>query len=204
MPVVHAAVLVPVKSFAVAKGRLSPLLTPDQRKRLSQWMAERVLAAAGELATYVACDDDEVAEWARARGAQVMWRPATGLNAAVTDSVSELRDMGVEYVVVAHSDLPGASDLASLARADHIVLVPDHRLDGTNVVGVPTDVSFDFSYGGGSFTRHLQQAMASSHAVTVRHDAVLSLDVDRPADLAHPLLADRLPTWLPTIPANLR
>lgn len=193
-----------MKAFAAAKGRLAPLLTPDERIRLAQWMAERVLAAAGELATVVACDDEAVAEWARDRGAQVSWKPDTGLNAAVTLSVAELDAAGIDTVVVAHSDLPGATDLAALAHPQRIVLVPDHARDGTNVIVVPTALGFDFSYGPGSFRRHLDQALASGLTVEVRHDPLLGRDVDRPTDLTHPLLVDRLPAWLPTNPANHR
>jgi 2-phospho-L-lactate guanylyltransferase len=193
-----------VKAFTAAKGRLAPLLSPDERVDLARWMAERVLAAAGELATFVACDDDDVADWARTRGAQVLWKPRTGLNSAVTASVADLHRHGVDTAVVAHSDLPGATDLASLARPGRIVLVPDHARDGTNVIVVPTSLGFEFSYGASSFRRHLDQALATGLPVEVRHDRLLARDVDRPGDLTHPLLVDRLPAWLRTNLANLR
>jgi 2-phospho-L-lactate/phosphoenolpyruvate guanylyltransferase len=201
---VHAALLIPVKSFTAAKGRLSAVLSPGERVRLARWMADRVVAAAGELPVYIACDDDQVAEWAAGRGASVLWRPGVGLNAAVNDSVLELRNRGVDAVVVAHSDLPGARDLPKLASIDTIVLVPDHRRDGTNVVALPTSASFDFSYGPASFRRHLDLARTTGLAVEVRFDRRLARDIDRPDDLTHPLLAPELPTWLPTSPVNHR
>jgi 2-phospho-L-lactate guanylyltransferase len=193
-----------VKAFAVAKGRLAPLLSPDERVELARWMAERVLAAAGELATFVACDDEDVARWARSHGAQVLWKPDTGLNSAVTGSVADLHRHGIDTVVVAHSDLPGATDLEALARPSRIVLVPDHARDGSNVIVVPTGLGFEFSYGAASFRRHLDQALATGLPVEVRHDPVLARDVDRPGDLTHPLLVDRLPAWLQTNLASLR
>jgi 2-phospho-L-lactate/phosphoenolpyruvate guanylyltransferase len=195
---VTAVVLVPVKAFANAKARLSDVLSDADRQRLAQWMAERVLAAAGELPTYVACDDDHVATWASSHGATVLWHPGIGLNAAVNDSITELQRLGVSDVVVAHGDLPRATALANLNKADTLTLVPDRRGDGTNVAALPTNTSFRFSYGPGSFQRHLTAAIAGGIAVRVRRDPLLGLDIDTPSDLIHPLVQEILPTWLPT------
>src|SRR4051812_11021376 len=99
MPAVHAVVLVPVKAFGDAKARLAAVLDDTQRERLAQWTSARVLRAAGELPTFVACDDERVAGWAREHGASVLWHPGVGLNAAVNDSVAELRASGVTNVI---------------------------------------------------------------------------------------------------------
>lgn len=194
--------LVPVKAFADAKARLSPVLAPDQRSALARWTAERVVAAAGELPVYVACDDDEVAQWAKDRGVVVLWHPGVGLNAAVTRSVEQLSQLGVTHVAVAHGDLPRAHDLATLIEPGTITLVPDAHRDGTNVVAVATSAGFAFSYGAGSFHRHLCRAMASRRQVSVRRDAQLARDVDTPEDLMHPLVKEVLPAWLQMNPAS--
>jgi 2-phospho-L-lactate/phosphoenolpyruvate guanylyltransferase len=202
MPVVDPVVLVPVKAFADAKARLSSVLSPGERESLARWTAERVVAAAGGLRVFVACDDDGVAEWAEARGASVLWHPGVGLNAAVTRSVADLRDRGVHHVVVAHGDLPRAGALPTVAVPGAITLVPDSVCDGTNVIALPTHLRFEFAYGPGSFQRHLALATASGVAVAVRRDPLLSLDIDLPSDLTHPLVQEVLPSWLPTNPAN--
>lgn len=202
MPAVHAVVLVPVKAFTDAKARLATVLSDVERERLARWTSARVLAAAGELPTYVACDDERVAEWAGEHGASILWHPGVGLNAAVNDSVAELRDAGVTHVVVAHGDLPRAHSLASLAMPGRLTLVPDRRDDGTNVIAVPTDTAFRFSYGPGSFQRHLRDAIAAGLSVGVHRDPFLAVDIDTPSDLAHPLVQEVLPAWLQTNPAN--
>jgi len=201
---VNAVVLVPVKAFTDAKARLSAVLVDADRERLSRWMSARVLAAAGELPTYVACDDEEVAAWATEHGASILWHPGVGLNAAVNNSVTALRDAGVTDVVVAHGDLPRAHSLASLTEPGTLTLVPDRRGDGTNVIAVPTDMPFVFAYGPGSFQRHLGSAIAAGLSVRVRRDPLLALDIDTPSDLAHPLVQEVLPSWLQTNPANQR
>jgi 2-phospho-L-lactate/phosphoenolpyruvate guanylyltransferase len=204
MPGVYAVVLVPVKAFTNAKARLAEVLGDAERERLARWTSARVLAAAGELPTYVACDDEQVAAWASEHGASILWHPGVGLNAAVNNSVAELRDAGVTDVVVAHGDLPRAHSLARLTEPSTVTLVPDRRGDGTNIVALPTDMPFHFAYGPGSFQRHLGSAIAAGLSVRVRRDPLLALDIDTPSDLAHPLVQEVLPTWLQTNPANRR
>ena len=197
-----SAVIVPVKDFTAAKQRLAPVLSPDHRIRLARWMAERVLAAVAGAAIYVACDDPEVRRWAEERGAFVVWGVGLGLNGAVDDAVSRVTADGHDHVTVSHADLPFPEGLSSIAVERTITLVPDRRGDGTNVMSFPTANPLAAEYGPGSFSRHLAAATASGFRVEVRRDAHLSLDVDTPRDLTHPMTTEVLPTWLPTTPAN--
>ena len=203
----ESVVLVPVKAFAAAKARLAAVLSPAQREALARWSADRVVAAAGELPVFIACDDDAVAEWARQRGATVLWHPGVGLNAAVDRSVDDLAVRGVRRVVVAHGDLPRAHGLVDLARAvpdGGVLLVPDARRDGTNVAVVDPASGFRFAYGPGSFRRHCGAAIDAGLPLRVHPDPLLALDLDTPSDLTHPLVQEVLPAWLPTNPANPR
>jgi 2-phospho-L-lactate guanylyltransferase len=180
------AVLVPVKSFALAKRRLAPALDPPARAALARRMATTVVGAARGLPVAVVCDDDEVATWARSVGAEVVWRPGRGLNGAVTDGVAHLAAAGVGRVVVAHADLPLADDLRPLADGDGVTLVPDRRHDGTNVAVVPAGAGFVFAYGAGSFPRHRAEAARLGLPCAVAHRPTLAWDVDVPADLDLP------------------
>jgi 2-phospho-L-lactate guanylyltransferase len=179
----NRAVLVPVKSFAEAKRRLGASITDGERLALVQSMAERVLAAASPLAVAVVCDDTAVADWARSRGALVVWEPGRGLNGAVEAGVERLAGVGVTEVTVAHGDLPMAAGLGVLEPFCGITLVPDHRGDGTNVVRLPVRSGFRFSYGPGSFERHLAECRRIGIPSQVVHSPGLSFDVDWPADL---------------------
>ncbi|MEQ8718460.1 MAG: 2-phospho-L-lactate guanylyltransferase [Acidimicrobiales bacterium] len=175
--------LVPVKSFAAAKGRLAEELGADARADLARSMATHVLDCAGDLPVAVACDDDAVRAWALGHGATIVWCPGTDLNGAVTAGVSELADRGARRVVVAHSDLPLANSFEELLTTDGVVLVPDRHLAGTNVLVVPTGPGFTFSYGPGSFRRHIDEAHRLAHSVRIVRDESLGWDVDEPADL---------------------
>ncbi|MEJ7766030.1 MAG: 2-phospho-L-lactate guanylyltransferase [Acidimicrobiales bacterium] len=182
-----AAVLVPVKAFGEAKRRLSPALSGDERAQLSRRLAAGVLAAAAPLPVAVVCDDREVAGWARGLGALVIWEPGRGLNGAVAAGVAHLVGAGVARVVVAHGDLARPAVLPSVLDGhpeNGVTLVPDARDDGTNVVVVPAASAFDFSYGPGSFRRHLDTAERLGLVVRLLRGTPLSLDVDVPSDLA--------------------
>jgi 2-phospho-L-lactate guanylyltransferase len=181
--------LVPVKAFAHAKRRLTAALDDEIRLALVRSMAEQVLRAAAPLPVAVVCDDPEVAEWARSHGALVLWEPGRGLNGAVQSGVAQLGEMGVRRVVVAHADLPLARDLAALVGFDGVTLVPDRRDDGTNVIALPTDAGFGFSYGPGSFARHRAECDRLGLVARVVREPVLSYDVDWPSDLPSSVLA---------------
>ena len=181
----NTAVLVPVKAFSHAKARLAPVLDAPARAALARRMAETVIAAAHHLPVTIACDDEEVAAWAKAAGAAVAWTPGLGLNGAVTAGVDVLAGAGATRVVVAHADLPNARDLTVVA-GDGVIAVPDRHDDGTNVLCVPAGAGFRFAYGPHSFERHRAEAARLGLPFTVLRPVDLTWDVDVPADLEHP------------------
>jgi 2-phospho-L-lactate guanylyltransferase len=200
---VRLAVLIPVKRFTAAKGRLTGVVTDADRAGLARWMASRVVDVVAEMPTFVACDDDDVAQWAGERGAQVIWCAGFGLNGAVDEGVDRIIAAGFDHLLVTHADLARPAGLLDVARPGRITLVPDRRHDGTNVMAFPAPTPLRASYGGGSFSRHLEQAMAFDEvALEVRSDVHLPLDLDTHRDLVHPLIREVLPEWLPTSPAN--
>lgn len=173
----------PVKSFRFAKLRLATVMGADGRSELVRELASRVLAAGGDLATYVACDDGEVADFAIAHGATVLWTPGRGLSGAVGAAVAHLGERGVDLVVVAHADLPFVAPLGDFAAEGVVTVAPDRELDGTNVIAVPARSGFRFSYGPGSFGRHVEEAGRLGIPTKIVHDWRLATDVDHPSDV---------------------
>jgi 2-phospho-L-lactate guanylyltransferase len=195
LPSAPAAVLVPVKSFTAAKGRLAGVLDAPTRAALARTMAEVVVAAAAPLPVVVVCDDRDVAAWAEHVGATALWTEGLGLNGAVDEGVRRLAEAGAARVVVAHADLPFAAGLPALAEVegDAVVLVPDRRHDGTNVASVPTGRGFRFRYGAGSLAAHRAEAERLGLPVRVVESEVLGWDVDEPDDLRPPAHLGRVP-----------
>lgn len=182
----RAAVVIPVKAFHAAKLRLAPALDPQARAVLARRMATSVVAAAGGLPVTVVCDDPVVRAWAGDVGAGVCWTPGLGLDGAVEAGVASACEAGAERVVVAHADLPLATELGHVVGRSGVVLVPDRRADGTNVIAIPACSGFRFRYGPGSFARHRAEAARLGLAVEVLPDVALGWDVDVPDDLHLP------------------
>ena len=201
---VEAVVLIPVKDFELAKGRLAPQLPAGERAELARSMAARVAQAAGRMPALVVCDDDEVAEWAHSVGAHPLRIEVQGLNGALTAAVERLsaatpddsppwRDTTdddasdgrwPQHVVIAHGDLPRAETLEGLAEPGTVTIVPDRHLDGTNVMALPLGTGFEFHYGPGSFKAHCTEAQRCGLELQVRRVAALEFDIDTPDDLA--------------------
>jgi len=173
---------VPIKPFGVAKRRLSPVLDDAARSRLGKAIAANTLAVAGSVIDDVAVvtADPGVADWARAQGVAVIGDPGTGLDGAAT---AALGAAGGRWAII-HADLPmlSSSDVAALVEAvpeSGVVLAPSAD-GGTNAIAGAV-AAFAFSYGPGSFARHLAAAAALPHAIVSRPG--LALDLDTPHDL---------------------
>ena len=175
--------LIPVKSFLEAKERLAERYGPAERQALAQRLAEGVLRSVHPASVAIVCDDDAVASWGRDLDAIVIWAPKKGLNAAVAHGVATLEAMGFSTITVSHADLPFPEALNSVSIADTIVLVPDRHRDGTNVISLPTGVAFNFSYGPGSFHRHVAEAERTGSPFMILDHAELAIDIDTSGDI---------------------
>lgn len=174
-------VVVPVRSF-LGMARLADHVSPETRSELSTLMADRLVASAraAELPVVVVTSNKGVAAWADHRDLDLIIDDGSGLNAAASTAITYL-----ESWAVVHADLPmvTAADLSAVSVAldgnRKIVLSPSHD-GGTSVVAARTG-TFPFSYGPGSFRRHLAATWGNA-VVLVRHG--LAMDIDRPHDLA--------------------
>ena len=179
----NVALVVPVKSFAEAKGRLAGALDADARAALARRCAEQVVAAGAPWPVYVVCDDDATQSWAASVGARPVRQDGPGLNAAVACGVEAARRDGAVHVVVSHADLPLAVTFSHLVHAGEVVLVPDRHHDGTNVLSLPAGTSFVYRYGPGSLAAHVASAGATGLPHRVVEDVLLGLDLDTSDDL---------------------
>ncbi len=188
LPGRETVVLIPVKSFDLAKGRLADLLDAGERGRLARQMAAGVVAAARPLPTYVVCDNEIVAQWAATVGAEVLPVTAVGLNPAITEAVGAVGRLGHDRVIISHADLPLARDLTWLAAPPHdrgVVVVSDRHGRGTNVMALPLDLDppFVFHYGPASAHKHRAEAERLGLPVQMVDDERLAWDLDTPDDL---------------------
>ena len=186
--------LVPAKSFARAKSRLSGLLDEREREALARAMLEHVLgvlASCPEIAgVMVVTDGDDVAELARAHGAVAVRDAASPpLGSIVDAALAELAARSAGAALVLMSDLPrlAASDVRRLVEvmgeAD-VVASPDVLGEGTNALGLTPPDLLRTSFGTrDSFERHRRAAEGAGLRVAVQRSEGLAFDVDEPADL---------------------
>lgn len=179
--------VVPLRSFDTAKTRLDPAVGPDARRRIAAAVAERVVAACRQSGweVVVVSGAADVTEWCKAHGLTRIGDPGTGLDAAAAAGVSTTTGPWL----VAHGDLPliTADDLGGIgdcAAAGITVLAPS-RDGGTNLIAASG--RFRFTYGPGSFVRHLGRSPAPRQIV-IRTGLAVELDTsaDLAAVLAHP------------------
>ena len=197
----RAAILaaLPIKPFGVAKARLSTVLGPAQRSRLGRAVAARTARCAAEAGAdvQVVTADQGVAEWARGSELGIILEDpdlGIGLDGAAATAARHAGRLGLRWAIV-HADLPVATSddmrLVFDAAAAGTAIVPSYD-GGTNVIaGAGT---YRFSFGRGSFARHL--AAAPQAAVVVPPRLVLDLDTPRDLHLARSWPSGR---WLESV-----
>jgi 2-phospho-L-lactate guanylyltransferase len=192
--------LVPVKRFDQGKSRLGELLDGEARAGVARAMFDRVvgrvlvgLARRGEIeGVLVVTDGPEVADRARAAGADAMISPGVGpgrkLGAIVDEGLATLAARGADAGLVIMGDLPelGPDDVRDLARLldDHdLVFAPDAAGTGTNALALrlPPPMPTRFC-GGESLADHLADARALRLRVAMCERAGFRFDVDQPGD----------------------
>lgn len=174
--------IIPVKSFRMGKQRLVGSVGSVDRENLGRRLAGHVAAtveSAGLIPLVVTADTD-VAAWATESGFPSLPDPGDGLDAAASAGVDWAAHSGSDWVVL-HSDLPLLSHgdvtaLAEVVRSGSPAIAPSSD-GGTSAIGWRG--RFDFSFGVGSFHRHL--ARLESPRIVARTG--LLLDIDSPDDL---------------------
>lgn len=193
--------LVPVKSFAVAKERLSALLSPAERSELARAMLSDVIDAlrtAPEIAqVWVISPDSAVRELAGRASAIVLTEPdgCFGLNQALDAGrrmVMQACDADHALLVVP-MDVPRANAAAISefvgSPARPVVRLCQSGDGGTNALLLSPPDAIPFAFGKDSAKLHEQAALERGLPCERRDIAALHTDVDRPEDLAR-LLAE--------------
>ena len=179
-------------------------------------MLGRVLeavSASGEVdGIGVLSDGGPVLSLAESKGAEAIACPGRDLNADLAEGLSWALERGARSLLIVPADLPALkpSDVdAMIARADTApgagaapgpggcaVLSPSAD-GGTNGLLLCPPGGFSFSFGPGSFERHLEAAKAAHlHPIRFENEG-FGLDVDTPADLSALVEAGvDLPDWL--------
>ncbi|MGQ0750005.1 MAG: 2-phospho-L-lactate guanylyltransferase [Betaproteobacteria bacterium] len=187
--------LVPVKLLDRSKGRLSPLLSGEERRGLARAMLVDVLDALqqshGLAGVMVVTGDEDVATIARARNAEIMIdHGSAGMSQAVAMAARHLHGMPDTSMLVVPADVPRITpqDVATIIEAHGpppaVTLVAAERDGGTNLLLCTPPEAIPFHYGEGSCARHQQAARARGITRRTMRIERAGLDLDRPEDIA--------------------
>lgn len=187
--------VVPMKSLLEGKSRLAPALDHARRHALLERLLQHTLEQAAQFPglerTLLVSACSEARARATGVGAQVLEeRACVGLNGALRQAQLALRRLGAAHMLAVPCDLPllAAEDLRRLAQAGsaHSVgIAPDRARQGTNGLCLEASLEFTFSFGPGSFLRHLEHVRQLRMQCVPVESAGLAFDVDLPEDLAH-------------------
>jgi len=186
--------VVPVKEFEGAKHRLSPLLSPEQRRLLAETMLADVLdavAGAKRLAGILLITLEPGAKaMAERLGARVETEGAReGHTGAVVAGRRILAREGRGGFITMPGDIPAVradeidAVLAAHRPAPSFTISPAHDDLGSNAVVCSPPESVPLRFGENSYFPHLEAARAQGIEPTILRQPGIAMDIDHPVDL---------------------
>lgn len=186
--------IIPVKPLSRAKSRLDPVLSPREREALAERMLVHVIRtvkAAPEInGVLVVSRDTRALALARDLGAQtIMESGSPELNNALMRATQVVTAWNGSAVLILPADLPliQPQDVSAICALgddfNTVVIATDQYQDGTNALLVSPPGLIPYSYGIGSYNRHIEAAKAAGAVVKKYDSERLMLDIDLPADL---------------------
>jgi len=187
-------IVLPIKDPTNAKARLSPLLTPEQRRALAWMLIEQTLVFLKDFKALahvlVVTDSGRVAGRAEEEGFAVLRETSSeGETAAVDKATAWSVEQGFRSQVVIPGDMAGLDRdeihrLLTHERADpSVVLCPATGDDGTNAILTTPPDALQFRFGNRSFPDYCEQARRKGIPCTVLRLESLVLDLDTPDDV---------------------
>lgn len=186
--------LVPVKNFSSGKSRLSQVLSPAQREKLSAFMLRNVLQVLHDSEKFdlisVVTQDVRAAQIAVTYHARVIWESATtNQNQAIGYATEICHSLGVESLLVLPADIPFLTmqDVGAILTGANgepkVILCPSKEGTGTNaLLRTPPDV-IPARFGANSFSLHQMEAQARKIPCGICPLPRVALDIDTPEDL---------------------
>ncbi|MDP9376374.1 MAG: 2-phospho-L-lactate guanylyltransferase [Actinomycetota bacterium] len=206
--------VLPVKTFARAKRRLTGCLVAEQRAALAAAMVADVLAVLRDVAgldeLIVVSGEPAMSVKAAEVGARLLVdEPETSHSRAAARGIKAAMALDATRVLLVPGDCPalvaGQLDALLSIRSAGVVVVPDREGSGTNALLLQPPEVIAPSFGPGSCSRHVELARGAGVPVDVVPVDCLSLDIDTSADVeAVSALLNNDPARAPRTAAVLR
>ncbi len=186
-------VIVPVKPLRRSKSKLTNILSEEERAILNLKMYENTLLVLKDIKiphqVLVVSKDSSVLSIARSHHAKTLQEDGdSGLNLALKKAIQVVIAYSAQSVLILPADLPFITkeDIEGVMGFSNgysfMLISPDRKMSGTNLLFMSPPDLIEFSYGQGSFERHVRQAQSQNTHIEVRKFDSAELDIDSPED----------------------
>jgi len=189
---VSSFIIVPVKRLDMAKSRLSPLLSVNDRKQFCLEMLKDVLTTI-KMAKYirqtvVTSRDKTALQLAKDFDALSFKESELGLNQAVLEVINWCIRKGALSALILPADIPLVTPLdlnriLSSREDSGVVTSPSRSGEGTNALLLAPPNIIPTFYGPYSFRRHMEEAQKRGIKIRVLRSSRVALDIDTVEDL---------------------
>lgn len=186
--------ILPLKPVAESNTRLSPVLSPRQRRQLYEVMLTDVLSALtsvssiGGVLAVTSCS--VAALHLRRAGIETLADPGFGgLNEAIAHGLAELERREIIGVFTIPGDIPAVTsdEISGLIRSirtyGSATIVPSHDGQGTNGLAMAPPTLLSPRFGHSSKDAHMALARQKDLYLELMPLAGFGFDIDTPADL---------------------
>ncbi len=184
--------IVPLKGLSASKKRLSTILNPQERKKLTIAMLEDVLIALQNSTvekTVIISNDSTVRDLAAKFGASYLAEKTHSLNSAIEEATEWCLQKGAEAVLVLPADIPllSTKDVDKIIELgdceEQIVVLSPSSDGGTNALFQSPPNLIQASFGPRSFSKHLKEANSRRLNMRLYHSTGVATDIDSAEDL---------------------
>lgn len=186
--------IIPIKPLRRGKSRLSGVLSEDKREGLNQYLLTSTLQCLKNINKInhilVISYDPSALTLARKFGAKtVLENRNTNINRALRKATLAAMAINSSKILIVPADLPLITKndiLAVIGKSGdppEIVIVPDRKMSGTNVLLINPIGAIKYNFGEWSFRKHIEQAERKKINIKICERKNLSFDLDLPEDL---------------------
>ena len=188
--------IVPVKFLKSGKSRLSPVINSQQREQLIYGFLERTLFELSKIHLIkhieVVTSDKKIKKFLSNLGIGVIRKLGIqGLNKSVEIAYKQAIRQSAFKVLIIPIDLVyfSASDITKIIsqvnQEEFVVLAPDNKLTGTNLILLNSSQRYKFMFGDRSLIKHLNLAQHLQIPVKIFYNKNITFDLDYPNDYTY-------------------
>ena len=185
--------IIPIKPLRRGKSRLSSVLSEDKREGLNQYLLSSTLQCLKNIREIdhilVISYDPTALTLARKFGARtVLENRNTNINRALRKATIAAKAINSSKILIIPADLPliTKDDILAVIKFSgnppEIVIVPDRKMSGTNVLLINPIGAIKYDFGEWSFRKHIEQAERKKINIKICERNNLSFDLDLPED----------------------